>query len=228
LANRIKADGIVDRQVILSKTASGNNTWLLEINPVDFKDGIVNFFLNTGGSAGTGSNFGSTTAVAKGAWQHVACVYDGKNRHLYRNASLAHELARLGALVRRPVARTSASSIFCDPLQPVGVDLLDLHRRQRDFPSSTASRSNSTSRRWPSRTSVPSSTCRARLPWKREARGPRPLGTEAGSASSVSVPRSSADLPQRRALIAAGEPPALGRQSPAGTCASVALRRVPR
>jgi hypothetical protein len=94
----IKADTIGDRQVIVSKTASGNNAWLLEINPVDFNDGIINFYLNTGASAGGGSNLGSKTAVSKSSWQHLAAVYDGKNRIIYLNGNADQTAAHTGKI----------------------------------------------------------------------------------------------------------------------------------
>lgn len=94
----IKADGVADRQVIISKTASGNNTWLFEINPIDFTNGTANFYLNTAASAGGGSNFGSKTAVAKGAWQHLACVFDGNSRHIYLDGTLDNSASHTGTI----------------------------------------------------------------------------------------------------------------------------------
>lgn len=94
----VKADAVDVRQVIVSKTASGNNTWLFEINPIDFSVGIASLFLNTTASAGGGDYLGSKSAVAKGAWQHLACVYDGQHRRIYLNGSLDSSAPHTGKI----------------------------------------------------------------------------------------------------------------------------------
>lgn len=75
----IQANRTDERQVIAAKTAWGDDTWLVEINPTDFRAGILNFFLSTGGS----HNFGSENAIDAGTWHHVAFVYDGTERTIY-------------------------------------------------------------------------------------------------------------------------------------------------
>ncbi len=70
------------RQVIAAKTACGDNTWLVEINPLDCDLGILNFFLNAGGSEEQVCSSGS---INVGTWYHVAFIYDGANRSIYIN-----------------------------------------------------------------------------------------------------------------------------------------------
>lgn len=67
------------RQVIAAKTACGDNTWLVEINPLDCDLGRLNFFLNAGGSD---SNLCSSGAINVDTWYHVAFIYDGANRSI--------------------------------------------------------------------------------------------------------------------------------------------------
>ena len=78
----INAKVIDKRQVIVAKTAWGDNTWLVEINPIDWDDGKLNFYLNAGD---TDSNFGSRNAIIPNRWHHVAFVYNGKEKIIYIN-----------------------------------------------------------------------------------------------------------------------------------------------
>ncbi|MHC4659718.1 MAG: LamG domain-containing protein [Planctomycetota bacterium] len=78
----IKAKRIDERQVIAAKNALGINSWILEINPVDFKEGTVNFYLDLYGIDG---NFGSNTAITVDTWYHVVGVYNGTERRIYVN-----------------------------------------------------------------------------------------------------------------------------------------------
>lgn len=81
----IEAKRIDTRQVIVAKTAWGDNTWLVEINPTDFGNGKLNFYLYAGD---TDANFGSETAITIDKWYNVACVYDGKEKRIYINGQL--------------------------------------------------------------------------------------------------------------------------------------------
>lgn len=92
----IRADRIDERQVIAAKTAWGDNTWLVEINPTDFGAGVLNFFLSTGGS----DNFGSESAIDAGTWHHVAFVYDGMERIIYLDGKLDAGEALSGDVAR--------------------------------------------------------------------------------------------------------------------------------
>jgi len=76
----INAERINERQVIAAKTALADNTWLVEINPLDFSDGKLNFFLNTDGRE---TNSGSESAIDVGTWYHVAFVYNGMEKMIY-------------------------------------------------------------------------------------------------------------------------------------------------
>jgi hypothetical protein len=78
----IKAGRINRRQVIAAKNALGINSWILEINPIDFSEGHINFYLDLWGFDG---NFGSRTAIMTDTWYHVAGVYNGEERRIYIN-----------------------------------------------------------------------------------------------------------------------------------------------
>jgi hypothetical protein len=78
----IKAKRIDRRQVIAAKNALGINSWILEINPIDFSEGHINFYLDLWGIDG---NFGSKTAITTDTWYHVAGVYNGDERRIYIN-----------------------------------------------------------------------------------------------------------------------------------------------
>ncbi len=85
IAAWIKAKRIDKRQVIAAKTAGGDNTWLVEINPVDFDNGKLNFFLNTGDG---GTNVGSRSPIAVDTWCHIVFVYNGTERIIYINGQV--------------------------------------------------------------------------------------------------------------------------------------------
>lgn len=91
----IRADRIDERQVIVAKNAYGANSWILEINPVDFGNGKINFYIDLSGFDG---NFGSNTAVAVGDWCHVVGVYDGSEKKIYINGQLDASQAISGAI----------------------------------------------------------------------------------------------------------------------------------
>jgi hypothetical protein len=81
----IKARNIDSRQVIAAKNALGINSWILEINPIDFSEGHINFYLDLWGIDG---NFASKTPVTADTWYHVAGVYNGHERKIYINGRL--------------------------------------------------------------------------------------------------------------------------------------------
>jgi hypothetical protein len=89
----IKPEAIDKRQVIVAKTTGGDNTWIVEINPVDFGPGAINWYIDIDGIDG---NFGSSSPIEIGRWQHVACVYDGMQRAIYIDGQLAGRQAVSG------------------------------------------------------------------------------------------------------------------------------------
>ncbi|MHC4527181.1 MAG: WD40 domain-containing protein, partial [Planctomycetota bacterium] len=91
----IRPEKIDTRQVIVAKTAGGDNTWLVEINPVDFGPGTINFYMDIEGMDG---NFGSRRPVQVGRWHHVACVYDGTQRVIYIDGRFDASQAVSGSL----------------------------------------------------------------------------------------------------------------------------------
>jgi hypothetical protein len=82
----IKAETFDKRQVIAAKTGWGDNSWLVEINPIDCDTGRLNFYLQSGGRD---RNFCSEDAITTGAWHHVAFVYDGHQKIIYINGKLS-------------------------------------------------------------------------------------------------------------------------------------------
>ena len=76
----INVNTIDGRHVIAAKTANGDNTWLVEINPYTCGDGKLYFYLNAGNTEGALCSNGSTSADK---WCHVAFVYDGNDKAIY-------------------------------------------------------------------------------------------------------------------------------------------------
>jgi len=81
----VRAGRIDKRQVLLAKNAFNANGWILEINPVDFGAGKINFYLDL---LGFDRNFGSNTALQVNKWTHVAGVYEGNERRIYIDGQL--------------------------------------------------------------------------------------------------------------------------------------------
>jgi len=76
----INVNTIDGRHVIAAKTANGDNTWLVEINPYTCGDGKLYFYLNAGNTEGALCSNGSTSADK---WCHVAFAYDGNDKAIY-------------------------------------------------------------------------------------------------------------------------------------------------
>ena len=75
-----KTETIDTRQVIVCKNAPWHNSWILEVNPLDFEGTKFNFYIDLSGFDG---NFGSNTGVASDQWYHIVCTYDGSERRIY-------------------------------------------------------------------------------------------------------------------------------------------------
>jgi hypothetical protein len=71
-----------ERQVIAGKTACGDNTWLVEINPLDCAPGQLYFYLAHGG------DICSNSVLDVNTWHHVAFVYDGEAGKIYIDGRL--------------------------------------------------------------------------------------------------------------------------------------------
>ena len=81
----VKAEIIDKRQVIVAKNAYHANSWILEINPVDFGNGKINFYIDLPGSD---DNFGSNISIGINQWSYIVGVYDGNQRKIYINGQL--------------------------------------------------------------------------------------------------------------------------------------------
>jgi hypothetical protein len=75
----ISAARIDRRQVVVAKTAGGDNTWIMEINPIDFKEGTICFYLDLPGF----DYLGSSTLIVADRWYHVVMVYNETKRMIY-------------------------------------------------------------------------------------------------------------------------------------------------
>lgn len=91
----VKTTTNASREVIVSKTAGGNNTWLFEISPSDCGSAKLHFFVVTGGA---GHDFCSTTALSTDTWYHVAATYDGATAKIYINGVQDGSLSIAGAI----------------------------------------------------------------------------------------------------------------------------------
>jgi hypothetical protein len=107
----ISAERIDRRQVIVSKTAWGDNTWLLETNPIDFDEGTLNFYMAPGWG-----NSHSRTAIEPDKWYHVVCVYDGSMKRIYINGVLDSSDRRSGYIPANDQPVRIAS--WGDPIGP--------------------------------------------------------------------------------------------------------------
>ncbi len=83
----IKPERLDRRQVIAGKTGWGDNTWLVEINPIDCDNGQLNFYMQN--AQGFDNNFCSDSSVRINKWQHVAFVYDGSEKKIYINGQFS-------------------------------------------------------------------------------------------------------------------------------------------
>lgn len=81
----IRPDRIDKRQVILAKSNYNADSWILEINPIDYQNGTINFFIAASGIDG---NFGSNTTIDAKQWSHIVGVFDGNERKIYINGQL--------------------------------------------------------------------------------------------------------------------------------------------
>ena len=91
----IKPRKLDSRQVFVAKTAGGDNTWLVEINPIDFALGKMNFYLYTGGAE---ANFGSSQRITT-SWHHIAVVYDSTEKRIYLDGKLDSVLPFSGTIL---------------------------------------------------------------------------------------------------------------------------------
>lgn len=85
-----KSSDKYERQVIVAKTAGGDNTWLLE-----YDWGDVNFYLNAGGTA---SDLVAPTEIDEDTWCHVVAVYNGSKRMIYLNGVLDASISDSGSI----------------------------------------------------------------------------------------------------------------------------------
>ncbi|MHC4737479.1 MAG: LamG domain-containing protein [Planctomycetota bacterium] len=91
----VKAKRTDKRQVIVAKNAYGANSWILEINQLDFDGTKFNFYVDLFGFDG---NFGSNIEVTVDRWYHVVCTYNGSERRIYINGQLDADQTVSGAI----------------------------------------------------------------------------------------------------------------------------------
>ena len=111
------------RQMIVAKNAQWHDSWLLEINPLDFEGTRFNFRLNLYGFK---CDFGSTTIVSPNKWYHVVATYDGSERKIYINGKLDTSQAVHGSIAEndQPIiigAYENASRLFKGTIDDVRI-----------------------------------------------------------------------------------------------------------
>ncbi|MHC4154579.1 MAG: LamG domain-containing protein [Planctomycetota bacterium] len=90
----IKPERIDRRQVIAAKNAGADDSWIMEINPIDCGEGRLNFFM-LGEDTGEGNLCGNSRVIVD-TWCHVACVYTGEERIIYVNGQVDSSRAGQG------------------------------------------------------------------------------------------------------------------------------------
>ena len=78
----VKIDELDKRQVIIAKTVTHVDIYIIEVNPYACGEGGLNFFLDSPAAQGL-ADFCGNQALTVGQWHHVACVYDGSERKIY-------------------------------------------------------------------------------------------------------------------------------------------------